>query len=92
MRLNECGSPRTRVDVAEPAPLLFSETHFGAAQKYAVRAGTWKLIVNRDRRPLWRAGVPLELYDLAADPGEKQNVAAAKTVIAGYLRRRLVHS
>jgi arylsulfatase A-like enzyme len=57
--------------------------HPGAATPYgAVRAGDWRLVeFYEDGR--------LELYDLKADPGEKENLAAAKPEKAAELRRRL---
>ena len=52
----------------KPPEFLYWEFHEGGS-KQAVRTGDWKAI-----RP--KLGGPLELYDLARDPGEKQDVAA----------------
>lgn len=45
----------------------------------AVRAGTWKLLVNDD-------GSAAELYDLARDPAETNNLAAQETATTQRLR------
>lgn len=44
----------------------------------AMREGNWKLLVNAD-------GSGPELYDLAADPNETQNLAAEKPEVAGRM-------
>ncbi len=46
----------------------------------AVLDGTWKLLVNAD-------GSGAELYDLAADPAESRNLAAANPDVAARLTR-----
>jgi arylsulfatase A-like enzyme len=43
----------------------------GAAGGWAVRAGDWKLVTQRNQ-------TKAELFDLAADPGEKTDLAAAQ--------------
>jgi arylsulfatase A-like enzyme len=64
---------------APPAPrTLVFETHMGRGElaaapsewdRWAVREGDWKLVRNAP-------GAPAELYDLAVDPGETEDVAA----------------
>jgi arylsulfatase A-like enzyme len=44
----------------------------------AVRSGNWKGIRLKQ-------GAPIELYDLAADPGERNNLAASQPEIAKRL-------
>jgi arylsulfatase A-like enzyme len=72
----------------EPA-VLFSEVRFEQADKVSARSGPLKLIVNLDPVGSWRADRFDELYDLAADPGEKVNLAASKPIDVRYLRNRI---
>lgn len=71
------------------APELVSETRFGKADKAALRVGALKLIVNDDPRIYGGLEGPVELYDVAADPGEHRNLAARRPIAVQYLRGRL---
>jgi arylsulfatase A-like enzyme len=51
----------------------------GAEERTAVRSGRWKLVNNRGK---------IELFDLDADPGEKQDQAAAQPDVVAGLRRQ----
>ncbi|HET7291612.1 MAG TPA: sulfatase [Vicinamibacteria bacterium] len=70
-------------------PELMSETRFGKSEKQALRVGRVKLVVNHDPRRYGEGGGPPELYDLAADPAEKLNLAESRPVAREWLRRRL---
>ena len=78
-----------RADTRLPAPVLFSEERFAVVDKLSVRAGDLKLIFNNDGPALWRAGSHLELYDLARDPKEKENLAGKRPIAVAFLERRL---
>lgn len=70
-----------------PRPFLYREFH-GYGGQQAVRVGDWKLI---HRNLLARKGKPAkpttELYNLATDPSEKDNVAAAHPDIVAKLQK-----
>ena len=53
-----------------------------AGPKHAIRHGDWKLIVSP-------AELGLELFDLARDPGERQNRAGLHPEVTGALHARL---
>jgi arylsulfatase A-like enzyme len=70
------------LDGAPPAgrPTLLADLILHGPPRWAVRRGPWKLIVPRDPGP------PLELYDLASDPGELRDLAAARPDLVAALR------
>jgi len=76
---------------ARPAgvPVLVSETRFGKAEKQALRVGDLKLVLNQDPRRYGEGGGPLELYDVARDPGERDNLADKEWIAAAWMQRRL---
>ena len=70
-----------------PRPFLYREFHGGGGQQ-SVRVGDWKLL-HRDllgtaKKP---AAPTTELYDLASDLSESQNVAAAHPEIVARLQK-----
>ena len=68
---------------APPGRLLVSRLTYAGADKVAVRWGSLKLIVNEE--PDTPFGGRFELYDLAADPRESKNLAAARPETVEYL-------
>src|SRR3546814_123798 len=50
--------------------------------RFAVREGDWKLLAND-------GGADVELYDLARDPMEKQDLAASEPEVRGRLLAKL---
>ena len=53
------------------ADYLFPKEAGARSPNLAIRDGHWKLLINAD-------GTDAELYDLAADPNESDNLAARK--------------
>jgi arylsulfatase A-like enzyme len=66
-------------------PLLLSRLVFDGRDKLAVRAGRYKLVLNYDAAAPGRR-VPVELFDLGADPAERAELQASRPVVAGALR------
>jgi arylsulfatase A-like enzyme len=60
---------------------LYWEFHERGFQQ-AVRMGSWKAV-------RLKAGAPLELYDLAADPGEERDLAGTRTDIVDTIEHYL---
>lgn len=58
-----------------PAPLVYAEEDHEGNRLFALREGDWKIIVANPDNP--RGLRPVELYDLARDPGEQTNLAEA---------------
>jgi arylsulfatase A-like enzyme len=72
----------------QPArPFLYREFH-GAGGQQAVRVGDWKLVRRQLLGTLNKPAAPTtELYNLAADPSEKENVAAAHPELVAELEK-----
>lgn len=72
--------------LADPASAperpVFLELHPPKPALQAVRLGSWKLIAGA-------TGTRAELYDLAADPGERRDLAGARPEVVARLRGEL---
>lgn len=71
---------------AQAKPLFAEEDHEGNILS-SMRVGDWKLITANPGNP--RGLEPIELYDLAGDPGEKQNRAEAEPARVSELSQAL---
>ncbi|HYC01367.1 MAG TPA: sulfatase [Candidatus Limnocylindrales bacterium] len=69
-----------------PQALFAEEDHEGNIL-HSVRTERWKLITANEGNP--RGLAPVELYDIAADPGETRNVAADHPDVVAELRSTL---
>lgn len=64
-----------------PRKTLISDDTLYGPSRWSVRRGPWKLIVPEEE------GLPLELYDLDHDPGERRNVVDEHPDIVRALRQ-----
>jgi arylsulfatase A-like enzyme len=59
------------------SPHVYLESGYANPPAVAVRSGDWKLVHYRAAKEASERGVAIELFDLAGDPGEQKNLAAA---------------
>lgn len=74
--------PASPQPAAPPAerPTLMADVILHGRPRWSVRRGPWKLVVARD------PALPVELYDLQRDPGERANLAAREPGLAAAMR------
>lgn len=66
---------------------VIAEEDLEGNRLFAIRDGEWKLIIANPGNP--RGLAPSELYDIARDPGERNNVAASHPEKVAELEARL---
>ena len=65
---------------ATERPTLMGDVILHGRPRWSVRRGSWKLVVARD------PALPVELYDLRQDPGERSNLAPREPRLAAAMR------
>jgi arylsulfatase A-like enzyme len=65
---------------ATARPTLIADVVLHGRPRWSVRRGPWKLILGRD------PALPVELYQLERDPGERTNLAASQPRLVAALR------
>ncbi len=82
--------PALRREDKLPERPWFTYMHQNPEAHASVHLGKWKLVAHGDFFPRKPATLPkLELYDLAADPAEKNDVAQKNPKLVGQLHKRL---
>jgi arylsulfatase A-like enzyme len=76
------GPPARPAPPPPPAerPTLMADVILHGRPRWSVRRGPWKLVAARD------PALPVELYDLRLDPGERANLAAREPRLAAAMR------
>jgi arylsulfatase A-like enzyme len=69
-----------------PTAVYAEEDHEGNILE-SIRSSEWKLIIANEGNP--RGVESLELYNVAADPGETNNLASSKSDVVGRLQNEL---
>jgi arylsulfatase A-like enzyme len=73
-------SPAAGPEPAAVRATLMADVILHGRPRWSVRRGWWKLVVARD------PSLPVELYDLRRDPGERTNLAAREPRLAAAMR------
>lgn len=76
----ELAAPGGAAPTAGERATLMADVILHGRPRWSVRRGPWKLVAARD------PALPVELYDLRQDPGERTNLAAREPRLAAAMR------